>query len=133
VLINLYCEQIKKNNTESIFQRELFNSRLVTEVIDTGLGIDINRQKNLFVPFKELQAVQTFDEVKDSSSGFGLACSKTIVDQLMGTLEIKQSKRGLTVFSFAVPIVKARECRRVNVKCGFKKVLFQPARDSNSN
>lgn len=35
----------------------------------------------------------------------GLACSKSIVNEMKGDIKIKKSKRGLTVFSFKFPVI----------------------------
>jgi len=64
---------------------------LETEVIDTGIGIDSDRQKMLFIPFLELKIKQNLKQVKDYNIGVGLASSKAIVRRLGGDITLKQS------------------------------------------
>lgn len=48
---------------------------LETHIIDTGIGIEEDRQKMLFIPFLELKMKQNLKQVKDNNIGLGLACS----------------------------------------------------------
>jgi len=66
-------------------------NNLEIEVIDTGLGIDKERQQYLFVPFKELRLNQNIKNLKDNSIGMGLACSETILSSLGGSIKLAQS------------------------------------------
>lgn len=75
-----------------------------THIIDTGIGIEEERQKMLFTPFLELKMKQNLKQVKDNNIGMGLACSDAISSALNGDIDIKQSRRGLTVFSFKIPV-----------------------------
>lgn len=74
------------------------------EVIDTGIGIDEDRQQLLFKPFLELQQKQDLNLVKDRSIGLGLACSYEIITRLKGTISLTKSKNNLTVFTFKMPV-----------------------------
>jgi signal transduction histidine kinase len=83
---------------------------LETEIIDTGIGIEEERQKMLFIPFLELKLKQNLKQVEDNNIGMGLACSEAISTALEGDITIKQSRRGLTVFAFKIPVtIKHRE------------------------
>lgn len=77
---------------------------MTVQVIDTGLGIEKDRQQLLFKPFLELQQKQNLKLVKDNSIGLGLACSKEIVQQLHGDLKLVHSQSNLTVFEFFIPV-----------------------------
>lgn len=77
---------------------------LETQVIDSGIGIDENRQNNLFVPFKELKALNGIAKSKNDNLGLGLACSLTIVEYMQGDICLKQSKQGLTNVAFKIPV-----------------------------
>ena len=50
-----------------------------TTITDFGIGIEKDRIKNLFKPFKELCQKQNMSKVKDNSLGVGLSCSKKII------------------------------------------------------
>ena len=77
---------------------------LVTDIIDTGNGIETNRQNLLFKPFRELRKMQDLDLVKDRSIGLGLACSKDIINALGGDVSLIASTKGLTVFRVTMPV-----------------------------
>jgi signal transduction histidine kinase len=64
---------------------------LEVEVMDTGCGIEAERQELLFVPFKELKKKQNMKNVKDNNIGMGLSCSKTIIRSLGGDIVLKES------------------------------------------
>lgn len=75
-----------------------------THIIDTGIGIEEDRQKMLFIPFLELKMKQNIKQVKDNNIGMGLACSEAISSAINGDITIKHSRRGLTVFAFKIPV-----------------------------
>lgn len=62
----------------------VMNKIFEVDIIDTGLGIEKERQQFLFVPFKELQAKQSIHEVKNQTIGMGLSCSHSIIKELGG-------------------------------------------------
>ena len=74
------------------------------QVIDTGSGIEKQRQNFLFKPFLELQQKQNMRLVKDNSIGLGLSCSKVLTKKLGGEVKLVQSQPKLTVFKFHIPI-----------------------------
>ena len=73
-------------------------------MIDTGVGIDKDRQNLLFKPFLELQKRQSMQLVKDNSIGLGLACSQVLCNHLKGSVQLVTSQKKLTVFQFELPI-----------------------------
>ena len=77
-------------------QRNEKKYMLETTVIDSGIGIDTERQKMLFIPFLELKIKQNLKKVKDRNIGIGLACSKDICNNLGGDLILVHSEEGLT-------------------------------------
>ena len=48
-------------------------------------------------------------KVKNNSIGMGLACSKLIINQLKGKLNLQESIRGKTVFRIELPVEKRDE------------------------
>ena len=66
----------------------------------------------LFIPFLELKIKQNLKQVKDNSIGMGLACSYSICKELGGDLTIKESKRGLTIFGFKLPVLVCHKLRQ---------------------
>ena len=47
---------------------------------------------------------QNLKQVKDHNIGIGLACSNSISKALDGDITIKQSRKGMTVFGFKIPV-----------------------------
>ena len=45
------------------------------DVIDSGIGIERERQDYLFIPFLELKVKQNLKNVKNQTIGMGLACA----------------------------------------------------------
>lgn len=78
---------------------------LEIEVLDTGMGIEDNRKKFLFIPYKELNVKESMKKVKNHSIGMGLACSKAIAKMLGGDAKLKHSEKGLTIFKVSIPIL----------------------------
>jgi nitrogen-specific signal transduction histidine kinase len=70
------------------------------------VGIEKEQQKYLFIPFLELKVKQDMKNVKNNSIGMGLSCSKMIMKQLKGKLELVESQRGRTVFKLQMPVEK---------------------------
>ena len=97
-------EKLKKK--QNLPGKELlgFNYMLETSIIDTGIGIEQERQNMLFIPFLELKMKQNLKQVKDNNIGMGLACSEAISSALNGDITILQSQKGLTAFAFKIPV-----------------------------
>ena len=113
ILFNIFQNSVKYNQfkgdiiiTIDCLPMESDDSKymLETEIIDTGIGISEDRQKMLFIPFLELKLKQNLKQVQDNNIGMGLACSEAISAALQGDITIKQSRRGLSVFAFKIPV-----------------------------
>lgn len=98
VVIALTCKAMKKK------QRGDKKYILETTVIDTGIGIQPDRQKLLFIPFLELKDRIGIMKTENDNIGMGLASSKDICNKMGGDIKLKQSKKGLTIFAFKIPI-----------------------------
>jgi len=46
--------------------------------------------------------------VKDKNIGMGLACSKAILHEMGGSVEVKRSSNTLTIFEFKLPVIIAK-------------------------
>ena len=77
---------------------------MITEIEDTGIGIEQERQKMLFEMFGELFQEQSISKVKDHSIGLGLACSKILAKQIQGDVELVSSTNRKTIFRIKIPI-----------------------------
>ena len=69
----------------------------VTTITDFGIGIDKDRLKYLFKPFRELRDKQNMSKVKDNSLGVGLSCSKQIVEALKGSIKLLNTQAGTSI------------------------------------
>ena len=84
------------------------NAVLETIIIDTGIGIQKDRQHLLFIPFLELKDRLGIMKTQNDNIGIGLACSKEICKAMGGDIVLKTSQKGLTAFSFKIPIKTER-------------------------
>ena len=74
------------------------------EVADTGIGIDIDRQANLFSALRQMQTV-------NGTTGLGLVIAQRIVNTMGGALRVQSEPGRGTSFSFeiVVPVADATE------------------------
>ena len=74
-------------------------------IIDTGIGIEQDRQKLLFIPFLELKDRLGIMKSENDNIGMGLSGSKDLCVKMGGDIILKDSRPGLTAFSFKIPIM----------------------------
>ena len=91
IKLNIKDLEASQNREKQNQYIEDCNAVLETEIIDTGIGIEKERQHFLFVPFAELKQCQDLKQVKDSNIGMGLACSLAIVKNMGGDIVLKES------------------------------------------
>jgi signal transduction histidine kinase/ActR/RegA family two-component response regulator len=102
-LINLLNNAFKYNNQKGsvwIDVRIFENERLRFIVGDTGIGIPLNRQHELFRPFSRLGREDTDVE----GSGVGLALTRLLVDSMDGALDYISVEGQGSQFWFDLPI-----------------------------
>ena len=102
ILINLIGNAIKFTQegeiTISIIQKgDIFRF----EVIDTGIGMDLNTQKKLFTSFT--QADSSIHR-KYGGSGLGLAISKQLVELMNGKIWVESKLNKGSKFIFEIPL-----------------------------
>lgn len=123
ILFNLIQNAVKYNHADGEVIIALSMERgdedsddhyLVTEIIDTGIGIAEHRQQMLFIPFLELKLKQNLAAVQDFNIGMGLACSQTITSKMGGEISLKKSSNNLTIFQFKLPAQVDRSVLRCN-------------------
>lgn len=118
VLFNIVQNALKYNqsvngdvviiqNVKSLKQDQLVSQEkkyiLETQIIDSGIGIEADRQGLLFTPFLELKDRIGIIKAENDNIGLGLSCAKEICKKMGGDLKLKQSEKGLTVFVFKIP------------------------------
>ncbi len=108
VLTNLLSNAIKFSEKGQVVVKISCDSlstqllNLSVEVIDSGIGISLENQKNLFKPFSQADnsIVRRF-----GGSGLGLALSRRIAETLGGSLQLKESILGQgSHFVFQIPV-----------------------------
>jgi K+-sensing histidine kinase KdpD len=77
---------------------------LITEVKDTGKGIENDRVKYLFKTFGELSNKHCMKKVVDYGIGVGLCCSKELSQAINGDVLLISSKKGQTIFRVKTPL-----------------------------
>jgi signal transduction histidine kinase len=104
VIGNLLSNAIKfsKRNTQIQVKVSLTSdNKVLTEVIDNGIGISEEEQQNLFNYFQKTSSRPTEGE---ESTGLGLAISKQIITLHLGQIHIKSAKNQGSNFFFQIPL-----------------------------
>lgn len=101
VILNLFGNALKFTDNGSItIKAEADGKMMHVYVTDTGRGMDISQQKQLFQRFKQTEA-------KDAlrGSGLGLFISKKLIEQMGGTIKVASSAPGIgTTLGFTLPL-----------------------------
>lgn len=105
VIDNLLSNAIKysKPNSEIVVKiSQMENKKVLTEIIDSGMGIPEAEQKKLFHYF---QTASTKPTAGEKSTGLGLAIAKQLINLHKGEIGLKSSKKNGSNFYFTLPIV----------------------------
>jgi PAS domain S-box-containing protein len=104
VMINLLSNAIKFTNKGTItVTSSLYNNDFViTQIKDTGRGIEKKEMEHLFDPYRRQRIKEELGGL-----GIGLALSKLFVDMHKGKIWAESSATGST-FSFTIPIYKEK-------------------------
>ena len=76
----------------------------MTEIKDSGKGIDQDRIQYLFTPFGELRKKQLLSKVIDYGIGIGLSNSREMARYIGGDVTLRKSEPGCTIFQIIIPI-----------------------------
>lgn len=103
VLLNLLSNAIKYNSdggTVTLRIRDLKTGRVRLSVQDTGPGIPVKHQKELFQPFSRLGAQETEIE----GTGIGLTITKRLVEMMGGDIDYESEVGKGTTFWVDIPV-----------------------------
>ena len=102
IIINLISNAIKYNRpsgTVTLFA-DIKGSKLKLSVQDTGMGIPLDRQDELFQPFNRLGA----ENMDINGTGIGLVISKKLIEKMDGEIGL-ESKQGIgSIFWISIPL-----------------------------
>jgi len=103
ILLNLIGNAIKFTQTGSVRleirkDSEIENkTRLIFDVIDTGIGISDENLSKLFIPFSQTESSISKNY---GGTGLGLSITKNLIELMNGTISVKHNENGGTIFSF---------------------------------
>jgi len=102
VILNLISNGIKYNKPNGTLTLSYIveNEVLIFKVEDTGHGIPIDQQENVFKPFERLN----FEKSSIEGSGIGLSISKRLTELMGGTLDFESHVGKGSCFFIKFPI-----------------------------
>ncbi len=117
VLINLCANAIKFTDSGSVtisvktISENQTKVKLAFEVCDTGIGIDIQKQKELFMPYYQ---IENNDVIKKEGHGLGLMISKKIIEIMRGNLLFNSTPGKGSKFWFIIEVDKLSASEYMN-------------------
>lgn len=109
ILLNLVSNAIKFTETGSVVLDVQMDEsyprflRLRFQITDTGIGISLENQRNLFRPFFQGDSSMTR---KFGGTGLGLAICKQLVEKMGGTISMESHPGGGSCFRLKIPLQK---------------------------
>jgi len=117
VLSNLISNAIKFTESGSITVNANLNSdedQILIEVVDTGIGLSFDFQKNLFREFSQEDPSITRNY---GGTGLGLAVSKKLIELMGGNIGVTSSSGHGTRFWFTLPYTLGTISQPIKQKC----------------
>lgn len=133
ILSNALKFTFKGSINLSIYENIANNKEFVIEVSDTGIGIPLSKQKQIFESY--FQVDDETNTLNRIGTGLGLSISKEIIDNLKGTLTVESKLKVGSTFKITLPLngnywnenkkFKTKESLSVNGKSFSKKEKFK--------
>jgi signal transduction histidine kinase/CheY-like chemotaxis protein len=110
ILINLMSNAAKFTEEGHILLHVKADAEFVTiSISDTGIGIDPEAQKRLFIPFQQVDASTAR---RAGGAGLGLAICRSFVELHNGKIWVETAGQGAgSTFSFTLPVYQVQEQR----------------------
>jgi CheY-like chemotaxis protein len=103
VVIRCHLDEKDEDNVSNKLGEENDHMRLRFEVIDTGIGIRPEQQRNLFEPFSQVDGSTTR---MYGGTGLGLSICLQLVRLMMGTMNVESQPDSGSNFWFSVMVQK---------------------------
>ncbi len=102
ILMNLVNNALKfTERGEVCITSKVINGTVMTQVIDTGIGIKAEDMNKLFLPFRQ---IETGLARKHEGTGLGLSICKRLVEMLGGEIKVKSEWGKGSTFTFTLPV-----------------------------
>ncbi|MHC9541583.1 MAG: ATP-binding protein [Vulcanimicrobiota bacterium] len=102
ILINLLSNAVKFTERGEVrIESQVENDWLVTQVIDTGIGISQKDVDTLFKPFRQ---VDTGISRQYEGTGLGLSICKRLVEAMGGRIQVESEGGRGSIFTFTLPL-----------------------------
>jgi len=107
ILINIIGNAIKFTESGSItIDADWISEKLIVTISDTGIGIDNDKLKEIFSPFK--QSDSSTDR-KYEGTGLGLAISLKLTEMMDGELKVESQLNKGSIFTIKLPLKPCME------------------------
>lgn len=125
IVFNLLHNAVKYTNEGVITIQALAEGgRAYIVIADTGIGMDEDMLKRLFLPYEQASASETMIE---GGFGLGLSISKQLIDLHRGTLEVSSVLGEGSKFTFSLKLAELNVEDEELVSNSFKPFTIQPA------
>ena len=109
ILTNLLSNAIKFTAQGEIILKHRYEGGLhVITIIDTGIGIEENKQKEIFNPFVQ---GSTDTAIQYGGTGLGLTITKEFIELMGGTLQVESKLGKGSQFTVKLPLVSVQDNR----------------------
>jgi PAS domain S-box-containing protein len=109
ILVNLLGNAVKFTRAGGITLKVALrsDSELQFQVCDTGIGIPLSKQREIFEPFQQLATA-------NGGTGLGLPISQRLCEAMGGTLTVKSAPGAGSCFAFNLPFERSTALRTVS-------------------
>lgn len=123
IVFNLLHNAVKYTNEGIISIQALAeDGRAYVVIADTGIGMDEDMLKRLFLPYEQARASETMIE---GGFGLGLSISKQLIELHQGTLEVSSVLGEGSKFTFSLKLAGLNAEEEEDVADSFEPITLQ--------